>query len=200
MRILISGAAISGSTLAFFLAKKPGAHITIVEESHALLPYSQNIDLEGSAIIVNKKMGLLDELRCNTTQKGTQSIDPNGQPFATFPVREGHASPISEFEISRGDLAGILYESARDLPNVVFKFSTTIQNAISNEDNTVKMRLSDGKVHEYDLLVAADGQWSKTRKHCFPPPKIVDLGMHAVYCIISCTTNDNNWWPINKFT
>ncbi|KAI4283332.1 MAG: hypothetical protein L6R38_002247 [Xanthoria sp. 2 TBL-2021] len=109
-------------------------------------------------------MGLLDELqRLNTTEKGTQFIDPKGQPFAPFPVQEGHASPTSEFEIFRGDLARILYEWARDLSNVDFQVGTTIQEVIFNNNNNdnVKVRLSDGKVHEYDLLVAADGQWSK---------------------------------------
>ena len=128
MRVLVSGAGISGPTLAYFLAKKPGAHITVLEKSHALLPYGQNIDLEGSALTVIHKMGLLDELRrWNTTEKGTQFIDPNGQPFAPFPVKKGHASPTSEFEILRGDLARILYDSAKDLPNVDFRFGTTIQ-------------------------------------------------------------------------
>ena len=197
MRVLVSGAGISGPTLAYFLAKKPGAHITVLEKSHALLPYGQNIDLEGSALTVIQKMGLLDELRrWNTTEKGTQFIDPNGQPFAPFPVKKGHASPTSEFEILRGDLARILYDSAKDLPNVDFQFSTTIQEVISNDVDNVKVRLSDGKVHQYDLLVAADGQWSRIRKHCFSPPKIIDLGMHAVYCTIPRTDHDNDWWNI----
>lgn len=194
--VLISGrAGISGPTLAYFLAKKPGAQITILEKSNDLLPYGQSIDPEGSAITVINKMGLLDELqRLNTTEKGTQFIDPKGQPFAPFPVQEGHASPTSEFEIFRGDLARILYEWARDLSNVDFQVGTTIQEVIFNNNNNdnVKVRLSDGKVHEYDLLVAADGQWSKVRKHCFPPLEILDLGMHAVYCTIPRTNDDNN--------
>ena len=68
--------------LAWFLVKA-GACITIVEKAHALLPYGQNVDIEGSAKKVIKKMGLVDQVRrFNTTEKGTQFIDPEGRPFA----------------------------------------------------------------------------------------------------------------------
>ena len=47
MRVLISEAGIAGPTLPWFLARA-GARITIVEKSHSLLPYGQNIDMQGS--------------------------------------------------------------------------------------------------------------------------------------------------------
>lgn len=51
-------------------------------------------------------MNILDEIRkWNSTEKGTQLIDSNGQPFAPFPLREGGLSGTNEFEILRGDLA-----------------------------------------------------------------------------------------------
>jgi 2-polyprenyl-6-methoxyphenol hydroxylase-like FAD-dependent oxidoreductase len=40
LRVLISGAGIAGSTLAWFLAKA-GARITVIEKSAALLPRSR---------------------------------------------------------------------------------------------------------------------------------------------------------------
>jgi 2-polyprenyl-6-methoxyphenol hydroxylase-like FAD-dependent oxidoreductase len=89
MRVLISGAGIAGPTLAWFLAKA-GARITIVEKSHSLLSQGQNVDMKGSAITVIKKMGLMDQIRrFNTTEKGTQFINPKGQLFALFLVKEG---------------------------------------------------------------------------------------------------------------
>jgi 2-polyprenyl-6-methoxyphenol hydroxylase-like FAD-dependent oxidoreductase len=61
MRVLISGAGIAGPMLAWFLANA-GAHLTIVEKSHALLAHRQNVDLKGSAIRVIKKMGLVEQI------------------------------------------------------------------------------------------------------------------------------------------
>ena len=199
MHVLISGAGIAGPTLAWFLAKA-GARVTVVEKSHTLLRHGQNIDIKGSARTVIKKMGLEEQVRkYNTTEKGTQFIDSRGRPFAPFPLKEGSsASFTSEFEILRGDLAAVLYEATKDHPNVNYLFGTTIREVISNDDDTVQVRLSNGKVQKSDLLVAADGQWSKIRKQCFPPEyvDVVDKGMYVVYWTIPRLPSDNDWWNI----
>ncbi|KAI9852678.1 MAG: hypothetical protein M1824_001825 [Vezdaea acicularis] len=198
MRVLISGAGIAGPTLAWFLAKA-GARVNIVEKSRSLLRQGQNIDIEGSAITAIKKMGLLEEIRrFNTTEKGTQFIDSKGRPFAPFPQKGSSASPTSEFEILRGDLAEVLYEATKDHPNVHYSFGTTIKEVVSNDQDTVKVELSNGEVQEYDLLVAADGQWSKVRKQCFPPESVslVDKGMYTVYWSVPRLPSDNDWWNV----
>ena len=199
MRVLISGAGIAGPALAWGLAKA-GMRVTIVEKSHAILPHGQNVDIKGSAVTAIKKMGLLEQVkRSNTKEKGTQLIDPKGRPFAPFPVKEGATvSFTSEFEILRGDLAAIFYEATKDYPNVNYVLGTTIKEVISNDDETVKVALSNGEVQEYDVLVAADGQWSKVRKQCFPPEdvKAVDMGMYAIYWTVPRLPGDNDWWNV----
>lgn len=77
-------------------------------------------------------------------------------------------------------------------------FNTTVKKVVSNDDDTVKVELSRGEVQEFDLLVAADGQWSKVRKQCFPPESVsvVYKGMYVVYYTIPRLLNDNNWWNI----
>ncbi|KAI9705372.1 MAG: hypothetical protein M1820_005202 [Bogoriella megaspora] len=198
MRVLISGAGVAGPTLAWFLAKT-NARITIIEKSHALLHHGQNVDLKGSAVTVVKKMGLFDQIkRFNTTEKGTQFVDLDGKPFAPFSIEKGSsASLTSEFEILRGDLAAILYEATKDLPNVDYLFGTTVKEVTSNNE-TVKVQLSNGEAQEFDLLVAADGQWSKVRKQCFLPEQVesVHLGMYAVYYTVPRIPIDNDWWNI----
>jgi 2-polyprenyl-6-methoxyphenol hydroxylase-like FAD-dependent oxidoreductase len=200
MHVLISGAGIAGPSLAWFLANA-GARVTVTEKNHSLLPHGQNVDIQGSALTVIKKMGLMDQLRrFNTTEKGTQFIDPKGQPFAPFPVKPGERSIslTSEFEILRGDLAAVLYESTKDHPNVKYLFGTTIQEVVSNDHDTVKVGLSNGEVREFDLLVAADGQWSKIRKQCFPLEHIdvVDMDLYVSYWTIPRLPSDNDWWNI----
>lgn len=198
-RVLISGAGVAGPALAWFLAKS-GYHVTVVEKTQTLLPHGQSVDMQGSAVQIIKKMGLLDEVRrFNTTEKGCQFIDPKGKPFAFFPVLDGvGASFTSEFEILRGDLAAIFHEATKDLPNIKYVFGTTIRSVISNDKNSVKVELSNGEVQEFDLLVAADGQWSRVRKLCFPPEfvKPRDLGMYATYWTIPRLPADNDWWNV----
>ncbi|WYZ34596.1 hypothetical protein EsH8_I_000872 [Colletotrichum jinshuiense] len=199
MHVLISGAGIAGPTLAWFLART-GARITVIEKSRSIPTYGHNVDVNHSAISVMNKMGLIEELRrFNTTEKGTQLIDPKGRPFASFPVKDGSsASPTSEFEILRGDLATVLYDATKDHPNVEYLFGTTSTKIISNDDDSVKVQLSNGEVRDFDLLVAADGQWSKVRKQCFPPESItvIDKNMYVVYCAIPRLPSDNDWWNV----
>ena len=199
MRVLISGAGIAGSTLAWHLAKAK-AHITVLEKAPTLLPHGQNVDIQGSAVTAIEKMGLLDQVRqANTKELGTRFIDPKGAPFAPFPITQGSsASLTSEYEILRGDLAKILYTATKDLHNVEYIFGTTIASVGTNSSAGVTVRLSNGKIHDFDLLVAADGQWSKVRQQCFPPDQVkaVGTGMYAVYFTVPRMPHDTNWWSI----
>jgi 2-polyprenyl-6-methoxyphenol hydroxylase-like FAD-dependent oxidoreductase len=199
MHVLISGAGIAGPTLAWFLAKT-GARITILEKSKVLLPHGQNVDIQGSAVTAIRKMGLLDEVRRhNTKETGTQFIGPNGNPFAAFPVSEGSsASLTSEFEILRGDLAAVLYRATKSHPNISYMFDTTVKSVLTNDDKSVRVELSNGEKHEYDLLVAADGQWSRVRKQCFVQEavKATHMGMYAVYFTVPRLAIDNDLWNI----
>jgi 2-polyprenyl-6-methoxyphenol hydroxylase-like FAD-dependent oxidoreductase len=159
MHVLISGAGIAGPTLAWFLAKV-GVHIYIVEKSDSLLSHGQSVDFKGSATTVIKRMGLMDQIKSfSTIEKGAQFIDPKGRPFASFPVQKGHSASItSEVEILRGDLAAVLYEATKDHPNITYLFGTTIKEVISNNNDNVKVELSNGEVQEF-----ADAGWQAQR-------------------------------------
>lgn len=197
MRVLISGAGIAGPTLAYFLAKTGvAAHVTIVERAPELLAIGQNIDLSGAAISAVKRMGLLEDLkRLNTTEIGARFVDDGGRPYASFPLPG--PSPTQEFEILRGDLANIIYEATRRFDNVEYRFGTTVSRVVSNGDDGVRVVLSHSEKEEtYDLLVAADGQWSRIRKACFPEPEIVDKDAYVAYFTIPRQEQDTRWWEI----
>lgn len=199
MKVLISGVGVAGPALAFWLAKA-GAHITVVEKASSLLSNGQNIDVTGSAIAIIKKMGLMDELRrLNTREKGTRFVDRTGRTVAANPITPGQTSSISsEFEILRGDLAKMLYEPTRNHPNVTYLFNTTIKEVLSNDDHSVKVALSNGDVAAYDVLVAADGQWSRIRKQNFPAEDltVVDTNMYCVYFTMPRLPTDEDWWDV----
>ena len=77
-------------------------------------------------------------------------------------------------------------------------FGTTIKQVISNDDKSVKVEVSNGKIKEFDLLVAADGQGSKLRKHISPDGKfkVVDKSMYAIYYTITRLPGENDLWNI----
>ncbi|MCJ1416490.1 hypothetical protein MMC32_002828 [Xylographa parallela] len=79
-----------------------------------------------------------------------------------------------------------------------YLFGATVKEVISNDNDTVIVELNNREVREYDLLVAADGQWSKVRKQCFLAEyaNVVDMGMYVTYFTIPRLPSDNDWWNI----
>jgi len=198
MRVLISGGGIAGPTLAWFLAKA-GSRVTVIEKSQPLLSHGQNVDLQGSALKVVEKMGLMDQVqKHNTTELGTRFVDAKGRPFASFPIKDSSVSLTSDFEILRGDLAKVLHGATKDHPNIKYLLGTTIAEVISNNDGSVKVRLSNGDVQEFDFLVAADGQWSKLRRQCFSAEdiEVVDKANYVAYWTVPRLPKDTDWWNI----
>ncbi|KAI4651810.1 hypothetical protein J4E93_002006 [Alternaria ventricosa] len=200
MDILIVGSGIAGPALAHWLSLNPKHTITILEKAASLQPHGQNVDIQGSAVSCIKKMGLMPQVEhYNTKELGTRFIDSQGTPFAPFPIKEGgSASPTSEYEILRGDLAKLLHQATTSQSNATYLFNTTITQILQNDSSCVKVLLSDGTTRTYDLLIAADGQWSKTRSLVFPAQDVsIDhKGMYAAYFTIPRLPSDAPWWDI----
>lgn len=71
-KVLISGASIAGTALAFWL-QKDGYSITVIERSRVFRTGGQNIDIEGPGQEVIKLMGLEKKIEeMNTREKGVQ--------------------------------------------------------------------------------------------------------------------------------
>jgi 2-polyprenyl-6-methoxyphenol hydroxylase-like FAD-dependent oxidoreductase len=84
----------------------------------------------------------------------------------------------------RGDLIQLLYENIKD--RVRFVFGTTVES-FEQLDDSVEVRLSNGQKDRYDLVIGADGQWSRTRKQMLGPEAkdpIHFLGVYAGYFTI----------------
>ncbi|KAI4629479.1 uncharacterized protein J4E87_003743 [Alternaria ethzedia] len=200
MDILIVGSGIAGPALAYWLSLNPKHTITILEKAPSLQPHGQNVDIQGSAVTCIKKMRLMPQVQqYNTKELGTRFIDSQGEPFAPFPIKEGgSASPTSEYEILRGDLAKLLHQATSSQSNVTYLFNTTVTQILQNDSSCVQVLLSDGTTRTYDLLIAADGQWSKTRSLVFPAQdvSIEHKGMYAAYFTIPRLPSDAPWWDI----
>lgn len=135
-----------------------------------------------------------------STQRRKAPNSSTENPFAPFPVKKASTSFdfTSEFEILRGDLAKVLYEATKDHGNIEYLFATTIEEVVANDESNVRVALSNGSVQDYDLLVAADGQWSNVHKQVFPRELITvaDKGLYTVYWTIPRIPADNAWWNI----
>ena len=172
--ILISGAGIAGPTLALLLSRSSKEHkITIVERSPTLRTTGQQVDLRLSAITINQRLGLLEELKAITTEEtGMAFVDSGNKVKVAYPVEKGGETQgfSSEYEILRGKYAGLLYEKTKDLPNVQYIFGDRV-DSIEQSDNKVHVTFKNGAPNaSYDLLVAADGQNSRTRDIAWDQP------------------------------
>lgn len=167
--ILISGAGIAGTTLAFWL-KKFGFHPTIIENSPKLREGGYAIDFMGAGYDVAEKMEIIPALKAvdinfsklvfvdsNNEEKGSM----NYQKIKDF--LKGRA-----FTLLRSDLAKVIYQNLD--PDVEIIFGDTITQIDQNEKG-VFVHFQKSKPRNFDLLIGADGLHSNVRNLVFGSEK-----------------------------
>lgn len=170
LKVLISGAGVAGNALAFWLTRL-GHDVTVVERYAVLRTSGLQLDLRGPGIEVLKRMGLEQAFRAKAApEQGMQFVDSKGRQRAYFPASESGGKDTqgftSEFEIMRGDLCRLFYEASTSPAcnnGAKYKFGTAIES-FNQDDSSVEVRFDNGEKDRYDLLVGADGQWSRTRR------------------------------------
>ncbi|WP_179378911.1 FAD-dependent monooxygenase [Jannaschia marina] len=188
---LISGAGVSGPTLAYWLAKG-GWHVTVVERAESLRLGGQNIDLTDAARDVVERMGLTGEIAArHTGERGLQFVDTRNEATAEFPV-EAEGSLTREIEILRGELVDILVGATPD--TVTYRFGTTI-TGLDDDGEAVDVTFDDGSTGRFDVVIAADGMNSDTRARIIGEGGHEDyLGCWSSYFTVPRLERDNGWW------
>ena len=169
LKILVVGASIAGPTTAYWLARA-GASVTVIERFPKMRTSGQAIDVRTCGVTVMRKMpGMEAAVReRRTTIEGLSFVRDNGKPYG---ILRSTGDPdqqnlISEFEIFRGDLAGIIYGMTRENKNIKYVFGEQVSSIEQNEktDGPVTVTFANGyPASKYDLVVACDGSTSRTR-------------------------------------
>ncbi|PSN64691.1 FAD/NAD(P)-binding domain-containing protein [Corynespora cassiicola Philippines] len=177
LNILISGAGIAGPCLAWWLHHHfpTSTSITLVDRYPRPRTTGQAVDIRSTAVDVIRRMGLEPAIRAKTTtEEGLDFVYADGVNFARFPASGDVESQgfTSEFEILRGDLAGIFYEGTRGLEGVRYVFDEFVKEIVQEEEKEgggkVRVRFANGlSDEEFDLVVGADGMISPTRRLVF---------------------------------
>ncbi|AZQ69988.1 MULTISPECIES: FAD-dependent monooxygenase [Streptomyces] len=165
--ILISGAGIGGTALAYWL-RAAGFAVTVVERAPEPRPGGQTVDLRGAGRTVVSRMGLMDRARALAVdQRGFAYVNGAGRITARMPADSfGGEGIISEIEILRGDLARLLYDAT--LPDTEYLFDDTVTR-LDEDDDGVTVTFEKAAPRRFGLVFGADGLHSAVRALAFGP-------------------------------
>jgi 2-polyprenyl-6-methoxyphenol hydroxylase-like FAD-dependent oxidoreductase len=176
--VLISGAGIAGTTLAYWLHRN-GCTPTVVERAPGIREGGYKIDIRGAALTVVERMGLLDEVRrLRTDVQGASVVDATGRRVASMDGDTFGGREHGDAEIMRGDLNRLLYDLTRD--EVEYLFDDSIAS-LTPSTVGVEVTFASGERRRFDLVVGADGLRSTTRALAFGDDSryVRDLGYHV---------------------
>jgi 2-polyprenyl-6-methoxyphenol hydroxylase-like FAD-dependent oxidoreductase len=166
-RILIIGGGFSGMSAAIQL-RRQGHEVDLVEIDPGWRSYGAGISLGGATLRAFRTLGILEAfLAQGSATDDVQLCLPHGPKVADLPTpRIAGADVPGGGGIMRPVLARILAEATRASGANVFlgcSFTTIDQDA-----DGVDVGFTDGQRRRYDLVIGADGLYSKVRETLFP--------------------------------
>jgi 2-polyprenyl-6-methoxyphenol hydroxylase-like FAD-dependent oxidoreductase len=166
-RILVIGGGFSGMSAAIQL-RKLGADVDLVEIDPEWRNYGAGISLGGATLRAFRSLGVLEAfLERGSAQDGVSIRLPHGPQVAQLPTpRLAGPDVPGGGAIMRPVLAQILVDATRAAGTRVHlgcTFSTIEQDA-----DGVDVSFTDGRLERYDVVVGADGLYSKVRESLFP--------------------------------
>ncbi len=165
LSVLISGAGIAGSTLAFLLARR-GFRPTITERARELGSSGAPVDVQETAFEVADRMGLLRTLREAATRVDSLVlVDRDGRRIAHMSLR---VNGTRQIEVPRSDLARILCEAAQSDAEVLFEESV---RSMEQDGGGVDVTFERTPSRRFDYVVGCDGLHSTVRALIFGPEK-----------------------------
>ncbi|MEU2133160.1 FAD-dependent monooxygenase [Streptomyces sp. NPDC018352] len=194
LRILVTGGGVAGQALAFWLTRG-GHQVTVVERFPALRASGAQVDLRGQGIEAAERMNLLESVRSQLVDEaGVAFVDSRGKPKATIMANtsgKGRQTLTSKYEIMRGDLVRILHDATKNDTEYVFGKSV---DGFDQDEHRVTVHFSDETSGEYDLLIGADGQGSRTRRALLPEgfDPYWRIGIHMAYWFVPRIASDSN--------
>jgi 2-polyprenyl-6-methoxyphenol hydroxylase-like FAD-dependent oxidoreductase len=163
-KVLIIGGGLGGLSLGIAL-RRVGIDAEIVELKSEFNIYGVGIIQQANALRALDALGVADEaMRRGSPYGKVKMCAPTG-----FQFGEAGTPPIGRFPshngISRKILHEVLYEAAVE-NGVTIRMGLTVSE-IENEGTRVGVKFTDGSEGQYQLVVGADGIYSKVRSLVF---------------------------------
>ncbi|MEU8684177.1 FAD-dependent monooxygenase [Streptomyces sp. NPDC048611] len=181
--VLVSGAGVAGSALAFWL-NRYGFAVTVVEKAGALRAGGYPVDVRGTALEVVRRMRILPQLLdAHIDLSRLTFLDADGGEVASVdPHTLTGGVAGQDLEVRRGDLSDALYTAVRD--DVEFVFHDSI-DALDQSGHGVDVTFRGGGRRTFDMVIGADGLHSRTRTLAFGPEE--QFHRYLGYCFAGFT-------------
>ena len=177
-KVLVIGGGIGGMSAALALAQRD-VDVTIIDADPNWRVYGAGITITGMSLRAFDDLGVLDDIRRRGfVHDGMRALKFTGEPLGP-PMRAPAGSPpvMHGGGIMRPVLHDILSTRVR-AANIAVHLGVTVAT-LKQDGSGVDVTFSDGSAERYDLVVGADGIFSKTREMIFPDvakPQFTDQG------------------------
>jgi 2-polyprenyl-6-methoxyphenol hydroxylase-like FAD-dependent oxidoreductase len=166
-KVLIIGGGFSGMAAAIELCKRD-IEVDLVEIDPEWRSYGAGISLGGATMRALDQLGVIEAfLAAGAASDGVELFIPTGQKIAELPTpRLAGPDVPGNGAIMRPALARILADATRKAGANV-RLGCTF-NSFAQDAGGVDVSFSDGRDGRYDLVIGADGLYSKLRPALFP--------------------------------
>ena len=165
-KILIVGGGIGGMATAIQLAEA-GVAVDLIDLDPEWRVYGAGITITGPTLRAYKRLGLLDQIKAvGAVTNGTKLLHFSGALIQEMDEPQIEDGLPATGGILRPDLHAIMSARVREL-GVSVRLGLTV-DALDSDASGVDVRFSDGSAGRYDLVIGADGIYSKVREMLFP--------------------------------
>ena len=166
-RVLVIGGGFSGMAAAIQCAKL-GLAVELVEIDEGWRSYGAGISIGGPTLRALRTIGVLDAFfERGYGGDGVNLFTAGGQPIGTLPTPRVAGEDVpGGGAIMRPALADILAKATRSA-GVNVRLGCTFTR-IEQRDDQVDVAFTDGTQGSYDLVIGADGLYSRVREAVFP--------------------------------
>lgn len=165
-KVLIIGAGIGGLSAGIALGKK-GYNVDMIEKDPEWTVYGVGIIQQNNVIRAMAELGVIDDyIDAGYGFDHVKIFAPNGMEVAKIPspgLVDGYPANAG---ISRPALQKVLADNAK-AQGAKIRLGLTADSITETGDH-VEVVFSDGSKECYDLVIGADGIYSKTRQSLFP--------------------------------
>jgi 2-polyprenyl-6-methoxyphenol hydroxylase-like FAD-dependent oxidoreductase len=177
--VLVIGAGIGGLSAAIALRSR-GHAVTLIERDPEWSVYGVGIIQQANVVRAMEQLGVLDAfLDAAFGFDAVEIFTPDGEKVARVPsprLVEGRPANVG---ISRPALQKVLADRARDLGSEI-RLGVTAES-LHDDGERVHVGFSDGLSASFDLVIGADGVYSRTRGEILPNAETPEYTGQAVW-------------------